>query len=119
MIVPIMAGLLRTLEINGAAMAAQLEPGLLATELADYLVKKGVPFREAHGYVGQLVRTAEEQGKPFTELTLSEIQAVSPLFDAEIERVLSVEYSLAQRNMTGGTSPEALAEQLAAARSQL
>ena len=64
MIVPIMAGLLQTLEINAPGLAAQLEPGLLATEMADYLVKKGVPFREAHGYVGQLVRMAEEQEKP-------------------------------------------------------
>ena len=119
MIVPVMAGLLRTLEISGAGMAAQLEPGLLATELADYLVKKNLPFREAHGYVGQLVRMAEEQGKPLTELTLSEFQSVSPLFTADIEQVLSVEFALAQRKVTGGTAPAALQEQLAAARSRL
>lgn len=116
MILPVMTGLLRTLEINGSGMAEQLEPGLLATELADYLVKKGLPFRQAHGYVGQLVRTAEVQGKRLTELTAAEVQAVSPLFGEDIDQVLNVDYALAQRNATGGTSPDALHEQLQAAR---
>jgi argininosuccinate lyase len=119
MILPIMAGLLRTLEINALGMAAQLEPGLLATELADYLVKKGVPFREAHGYVGLLVRMAEEQGKLLTDLSLSEFQSANPLFDEDISQVLGVKAALAQRDITGGTSPGALEEQLAAARKQL
>jgi argininosuccinate lyase len=119
MILPIMAGLVRSLEINAPAMAAQLEPGLLATELADYLVKKGVPFREAHGYVGLLVRTAEEQGKSLADLSLSEFQSASPLFDEDISQVLGVKAALAQRDITGGTSPGALEAQLAAARKQL
>ena len=119
MTVPIMAGLLRTLEINAGGMAAQLEPGLLATELADYLVKKGTPFRQAHGFIGQLVRTAEDQGKPLTELTLSEFQSVSPLFTEDIVQVLSIECALAQRDVSGGTAPDALQEQLEAARNQL
>ncbi|MFN2182158.1 MAG: argininosuccinate lyase [Candidatus Promineifilaceae bacterium] len=119
MILPVMTGLLRTLEINGSGMAEQLEPGLLATELADYLVKKGLPFRQAHGYVGQLVRTAEVQGKRLTELTAAEVQAVSPLFGEDIDQVLNVDYALAQRNATGGTSPDALHEQLQAARRQI
>ena len=119
MTVPIMAGLLRTLEINAGGMAAQLEPGLLATELADYLVKKGTPFRQAHGFIGQLVRTAEDQGKPLTELTLSEFQSVSPLFTEDIVQVLSIECALAQRVVSGGTAPDALQEQLEAARNQL
>jgi argininosuccinate lyase len=119
MILPIMAGLLRTLEINAPGMAAQLEPGLLATELADYLVKKGVPFREAHGYVGLLVRIAEEQGKSLADLNLSEFQSASPLFDEDISQVLGVKAALAQRTITGGTAPGALQEQLAEARKQL
>lgn len=119
MIVPIMAGLLSTLEINAEGMSVQLEPGLLATELADYLVKKGVPFREAHGLVGQLVRSAEEHGKPLTELTLSEVQAISPFFAEDVEQVLSIKFALGQRDVYGGTAPAALEEQLAAARNQL
>jgi argininosuccinate lyase len=119
LIVPVMAGLLRSLEINVSGMATQLEPGLLATELADYLVKKGVPFREAHGYVGQLVRMAEEQGKPLTGLSLSEFQSVNPLFSEDVYQVLEVNFALAHRDTTGGTSPAALQEQLTAARKQL
>ncbi len=119
MIVPIMAGLLRTLEIRAGGMTAQLEPGLLATELADYLVKKGVAFREAHGIVGQVVRAAEEQNKPLTALTLSELAAISPLFSEDVEQVLRIEFALAQREVTGGTGPEALQEQLVDARNQL
>ena len=102
--------------ITAARLAKQLEPGLLATEAADYLVKKGAPFREAHGLVGQAVRTAEEQGKSLTDLTLLELQAISPLFDEDIEQVLRVETALGQRAAIGGTAPEALEEQLAAAR---
>jgi argininosuccinate lyase len=119
MTVPVMAGLLRSLEINATRIAAQLEPGLLATELADYLVKKGVPFREAHSYVGQLVRMAEEQEKPLTELSLAQFHSVNPLFSEDIYQVLEVNAALAQRDITGGTSPAALQEQLAAARREL
>ena len=119
MILPVMAGLLRSLEINASEMDAQLEPGLLATELANYLVDKGVPFREAHGYVGRLVRMAEEQEKPLTDLSLSEFQSVSQLFGEDVSEVLTVQYALAQRHITGGTSPAALQEQLAAALNQL
>jgi argininosuccinate lyase len=119
MLMPTMAGLLRTLEINGEAMADQLEPSLLATELADYLVKRGVPFREAHSYVGKLVRMAEEQGKSLTELTLAEMQSVSPLFAEDVAQVLHIEFALAQREAAGGTAPGALEAQLALARGQL
>jgi argininosuccinate lyase len=119
MALPIMAGLLRTLEVRAEGLAAQLEAGLLATELADYLVKKGVPFREAHGLVGRAVRTAEEQDKTLKTLTLAELQAISPLFAGDVVTVLSVEAALAQRTAVGGTAPEALAQQLAAAKRQL
>lgn len=116
---PVMAGLWRTMEIAAQRMAAQLEPGLLATELADYLVKKGVPFREAHGLVGQAVRMAEELEKPLTSLTTAELQAISPLFAPDVGGVLSVAYALGQRSVPGGTAPEALEAQLASARRAL
>ncbi len=119
MAIPVMAGLIRSLEVQEERLAAQLEPGLLATELADYLVKRGVPFREAHGLVGQVVRLAEQRGKPLSALTLTELQSVSPLFFQDIENVLNVEVALAQRKVTGGTAPAALEEQLEAARHRL
>ena len=117
--VPVMTGLIRTLQVNSDELAAQLEPTLLATEMADYLVKRGVPFREAHGIVGQVVRLAEKLDRPLDTLTLVQLQSVSPLFGADIEQALRVDVALAQRNVTGGTAPSALEAQLAAAQSQL
>jgi argininosuccinate lyase len=113
--VPIMAGLIRTLRLRPERMAAQLEPGLLATDLADYLVKRGVPFRQAHHLVGQVVQMAEQKGVHLTELTVAELQMVSELFVEDVTAVFYIQSSLANRSVTGGTSPEALADQLAAA----
>ncbi|MFQ5435955.1 MAG: argininosuccinate lyase [Anaerolineae bacterium] len=81
---PVMAGLIRTLQLRPERMAAQLEPGLLATDLADYLVKKGVPFRQAHGLVGQVVRLAEEKGVGLTAVSLADLQAIHSAFDADV-----------------------------------
>ena len=114
-----MAGLVRTLELQPQQLAAQLEPGLLATEMADYLVKKGVPFREAHGLVGQAVRLAEEQDKDLTELSLPDLRGLSPQFGEDVTGVLQISTALAQRAVPGGTSPEALQAQLAEARKLL
>ena len=115
----VMAGLVRTLELQPQQIAAQLEPGLLATELADYLVKKGVPFREAHGLVGQAVRLAEEQGQELTELSLQDLRGLSPQFSEDVADVMQISTALAQRSVPGGASPDALRAQLAEARQLL
>lgn len=112
----VMAGLVRTLVIQPQQIAAQLEPGLLATELADYLVKKGVPFRESHGLVGQAVRLAEDQGLELTELSMQDLRKLSPQFDDDVADVLQISTALAQRSAPGGTSPDALQAQLTEAR---
>ncbi len=112
----VMAGLIRTLELQPQQLAAQLEPGLLATELADYLVKQGIPFREAHGLVGQAVRLAEEQDQDLTELSVQDLRKLSPRFGEDVTDVLQVSTALAQRAVPGGTSPNALRAQLAEAR---
>jgi argininosuccinate lyase len=112
----VMAGLVRTLKLQPQQLAAQLEPGLLATELADYLVKQGVPFREAHGLVGQAVRLAEEQGRDLTELSLPDLHSLSLRFGEDVANVLQISTALAQRSVPGGTSPDALRAQLAEAR---
>ena len=109
---PVMAGLVSTLVVQPAALARQLEPGLLATELADYLAKRGVPFREAHSLVGQAVRLAEMKTIPFDTLTVTDLQSISPHFGMDAAAVLQVSTALAQRNIHGGTGPEALAIQL-------
>lgn len=116
---PIMAGLFRTLQLRPERMAAQLEPSLLATDLADYLVKRGVPFRQAHHLVGSVVQLAENRAVPLTALTLADLQSVSDQFEAGATAVFDIQASLSNRAATGGTSPQALQAQLAAARQHL
>jgi argininosuccinate lyase len=119
LVMPVMAGLIRTLRPQPGRMAAQLEPGLLATDLADYLVKRGVPFRQAHELVGQAVQLAEEKGIALTELTLADLRSISDQFGEDVEEVFNFEASLASRAVQGGTAPEALQEQIAAAEHML
>jgi argininosuccinate lyase len=118
-ILPVMAGLVRSLRLHPERMAAQLEPGLLATDLADYLVKRGVPFRQAHSTVGQVVQLAEAKGVSLAELSVAELQSVSGKFEADVEGVFEVTEALSNRAAAGGTAPEALRRQLQAAQSAL
>ena len=87
-----------------------------ATDLADYLVRKGVPFRQAHALVGQIVRFCEAEGKALDGLGLVELRRFSPLFDDDAKDVVTVEASLRARARTGGTAPEAVRRSLALAR---
>jgi argininosuccinate lyase len=116
LVLPVMAGLIGTLQLRPERMAAQLEPGLLATDLADYLARRGMSFREAHGIVGQVVRLAEMKGVALTELTLADLQGVSEWFGEEATAVFNVETVLAKRSVEGGVAPAALEAQLEAAR---
>ena len=116
LILPVMTGVISTLQIRPDKMAAQLEPNLLATDLADYLVKKGLPFREAHHVVGAVVQAGETRNIPITDLSLADLQALSPLFSEDVLAAFAVEGSLAQRNVLGGTAPEAVRQQIVAAR---
>ncbi len=116
---PVMTGLIRTLKIRPERMAAQLEPGLLATDLADYLVKRGMPFRQAHHIVGSVVQLAEEKGVLLTDLTTADFQTVSEELGDGVTAVFDFTASLASRRMIGGTAPEALGAQLEAARQAL
>ncbi|MEM7111346.1 MAG: argininosuccinate lyase [Chloroflexota bacterium] len=116
---PVMTGLITTLKLRPNRMAAQLEASLLATDLADYLVKKGMPFREAHGRVGAIVRLAEERGVELTTLSLADLQQISDKFEPDVVSVLAIDASLASRSVPGGTAPEALQEQLALAKAAM
>ena len=87
-----------------------------ATDLADYLVRKGLPFREAHEAVGRLVRHALDAGRPLEALSLEELRRVSPLFEPNVAEALTVEASLRARAVTGGTAPEAVRRALEVAR---
>ncbi|MFZ0545606.1 MAG: argininosuccinate lyase [Candidatus Promineifilaceae bacterium] len=112
---PVMAGVISTLTLRPERMAAQLEPGLLATELADYLVKRGVPFRQAHELVGEVVRLAEVKVVEINELGTADLQTISPHFGEDVLGVFDITAALSARKVVGGTAPEALAEQVKAA----
>ena len=90
-----------------------------ATDLADYLVRKGLPFREAHEIVGRTVRYGLEQKKELGELTLAELERFSPLIGADVHAALTVEASRRARAVSGGPAPEAVARALAQARALL
>ena len=90
-----------------------------ATDLADYLVKKGLPFREAHEVVGGVVRHALDAGKELHALSLDELRRFSPLVEKDVHAALTVNASLAARNVEGGTAPDAVRRALADARRRL
>lgn len=105
--------LLSSLKVNPSQMRKSLqESDVLATEAADFLVEKGVPFREAHSLAGEAVKLAVERGESLEALSLKDWESVSPLFSAEIGDYLSIEKSLQRRNVEGGTSPQRLQEEL-------
>jgi argininosuccinate lyase len=87
-----------------------------ATELADYLARRGLPFREAHDAVGRAVLRAVARGAELHELPLAELQAVSPLIEPDVYDALTLDSTLASKSQTGGTAPARVAEALAAAR---
>ena len=100
------------------AEAAARSSYVLATDLADYLVRKGLPFREAHQAVAELVRRAQAAGKPLGELTLDEYRSCSPLFEEDILS-LDVSASIAARDVLGGTAPGRVSRALKEARARL
>jgi len=115
----VFAGMIATLKVQGEVTSRAAEEGYsLATDLADYLVRKGIPFREAHGIVGRLVQYATEMGKSFSQLSLSEYQTFSPLFAEDVYSI-SVESSIEARNVPGGTAPQQVREALERARRSL
>src|SRR5579863_2538238 len=86
--------------------AAASNPVLFATDGADYLVHKGLPFRQAHDLIGKVLREAERQGKPWTQLSLEDVQKISPLFEQDFLAAPSIESSIATKAVPGGTAPE-------------
>ena len=121
----LMAAMLRNTKVNHAACdRAASDPALLATDLADYLVKKGMPFRQAHHVVGAVVALAEKTGKPLNRLTLAELQSVDPVtgtkfFGRDALGVFNLKTAMAKRNLTGAPGTKEVAKQLARWREQL
>lgn len=113
----IMAGMLAAMGFNGERMRQSLKRGFVnATELADYLVGKGVPFREAHHLTGQAVALAEGRGLGLEDLSLADYQGISPLIDEGVYAVLAFEAAVARRETSGGTGPRSVGRQLDALR---
>ena len=112
----VFAGLVKTLRVKAENAGQAVRRGyILATDLADYLVKKGEPFRTAHNIVGGLVSYAMEKGKSLSELSLTEYKEFSPLFGEEVYSI-TIESSIAARDNTGGTAPKQVERALANAK---
>ncbi|MCJ7509464.1 MAG: argininosuccinate lyase, partial [Dehalococcoidia bacterium] len=115
----VMAAMLPGIRVDAErTQAAAGESHTLATDVADYLVRQGLPFREAHGVVGELVRYADEQGKGLSQLTRVEYRRFSPLFDEGVLK-LDVRSAIEARDVPGGTSSRQVAAALKRARQRL
>jgi argininosuccinate lyase len=116
----IYADMLRGIKVNKEAMRAAATEGFAtATDLADYLVKKGTPFRDAHEVVALAVRHAVDKGCDLSDLPLAELQKFSPQIAEDVYQVLTLEGSLASRNHIGGTAPAQVKQAIVRARKSL
>jgi argininosuccinate lyase len=115
----IACGVLSTLTVNAMPMRAALSPEMLATDLAEYLVRKGVPFRESHHIAGAAVRMAEVQGVVLQDLALEDLQTLHKAFDEDVTAVWSFEASVDRRDVPGGTSRRSVQEQIERLRAWL
>ena len=112
--VRIVAAMLQNTKVNRAVcQAAANDPALLATELADYLVRKGVPFREAHHAVGSAVALAEKTGRPLNRLALSELQSVDKRFGRDARGIFDLGKAMTRRNLIGAPGTKEVRKQLA------
>jgi argininosuccinate lyase len=110
----VFAGMLRGTKVNAAACAAAVaDPMLLATDVADYLVKRGVPFRKGHEVVGQAVALCTQRGCDLPQLTLADWRALSPAFEKDVFRCFKLATAMAARKGIGAPSPRNVAAQLA------
>ena len=111
-ILPVIAGALRTVTVKPERMRNAIDASMLATDLADYLVKKGIPFRKAHELAGKVLRAAEEGKVGMESMSLEVYQAISPEFEAQVYQVFDPLKSIEKRNATGGTSLASVKNQL-------
>ncbi len=118
--VRIAAGAVAATRFNEARLrAAAGDPALLATEAAHYLVRRGLPFRQAHEVIGQVVREAERTGESWSALPVATLKKFSPLFEDDLREALTVQAALESRDVPGGTAPNRVSEALAEYRKSL
>ncbi|XP_014827993.1 PREDICTED: argininosuccinate lyase [Poecilia mexicana] len=111
-VLQVTTGVMSTLKINQSVMEAALSPDMLATDLAYYLVRKGVPFREAHGLSGKAVFAAESKNVSLNQLTEADLAAISPLFGSDVSSVWDYRSSVEQYSASGGTSKSSVSAQV-------
>jgi len=109
---PVAVGVLATLSVVPERMQARLASEMLATDLAEYLVRKGVPFRQTHHIAGDAVRIAEERGAELSSLTYEDLKPLHEAFEEDVVEVWNFERSVEQRDVVGGTSRRAVLEQV-------
>ena len=113
---PVVASVIQTLQVNNERLAAALDDSMLATDLADYLVRKGVPFRQSHELVGRVVKRSEELGVSLGEMATAEYHDIDGNFSQDVFEVFSVRRSVEARDARGGTATAAVCAQIARAR---
>lgn len=118
-ILPVVTAIIVTLRLNPDKMRAALDEDLLATDLAEYLVRRGLPFRQAHHVVGTAVRTAASHGIRLSQLPIETYRSLSELFGEDVYSVFDFDLSVQRRAATGGTAPAAVRRQLEAAHGWL
>jgi len=118
-IVPVFEAVIRGLSLQKKKLEDSIDPYILATDLADFLAKKGVPFRESHHLVGQIVKDLVRDGRGIMDMTVSELKKYSRHFDGSVKKALTLQASLANRNLPGGTGPRSVAAQIRKAKSLL
>lgn len=119
LVLPAVTGALAELTFNTDRMRAALSSTMMATDLADYLVNKGITFREAHGVVGSLVRQSEESNTELNMFPFKTFTSAHPAFEHDVFDWLSAPASVGRRNVTGGTGPAAVEEQILTAKATL
>jgi argininosuccinate lyase len=119
-ILPVIAGALRTITAKPGRMLAAIDSTMMATDLADYLVGKGMPFREAHSITGKVLRAAEDASRKLKleEMPIEAYQAIGP-FEADVYQVFDPMKSVEKRNAIGGTSPQSVKNQIQKIKSTL
>jgi argininosuccinate lyase len=117
--IQIATGVLSTLATNPEKMKAALDPFMLATDLADYLVRKGVPFRDTHHISGQCVAFSEKTGTPMNLMKISDFKTIDARFDEDVLACFNYEKSVEMRSAAGGTSKKSVLEQIAVLKKML
>ena len=116
----VMEPMIATMQVNKIIMAEEAKKGFTnATDLADYLAKKGIPFRDSHEIVGKLVLDCSKKRCALEDLTLQELREVSKVFENDLFEAISLDYCVKSRNIPGGPAPESVKEAIHLSRTQL